>query len=347
MKTNELLDAIGMIDDDLIADAKLRRRNGRTFVKRLLLSAAAFALCISVAVPVVAANVPAAYNLLYAISPVIAQKLKPVQLSCEDNGIRMEVLSASIEGDAAYIYIALQDLKGERIDETTDLFDSYRINRPFDSSATCRTVGYDAETKTVTFLINITQWGEQQIGGSKLTFSVSRFLSGKEHVIVPLNEIDLTETNLTPKTQTYKSFRGFSLPGDTPDEQLHDLEKADYLIPQGDGIASPTDGVTVTALGYIDGKLHIQSHYEDIHRTDNHGVFYLIDEAGKALSPSYSVSFWDEAQRGSYAEEVFDISADALAGYTLCGEFWTCDTLIEGDWQVTFPLTADPDMVSE
>lgn len=342
MKSDDLLNAVGEIDDTLIEEAKPRRRRTGKFVRRFLLSAAAFLLCISIAVPVLAANMPEAYSLLYVVSPTIAQKLKPVQLSCEDNGIRMEVLSASVEGDTAHIYIAFQDLAGDRIDATMDLFDSYRINRPFDCSATCQMIRYDAETKTATFLISITQWGEQKIEGSKLTFSASCFLSDKKHVSGLLPEVDLTKASLTPETQTNISFRGCALSTDVADAlSPHDLELADYLVPQAGGIVSPTDGVTITALGYIDGKLHVQAHYEDITYTDNHGFLSLKDETGKLVSPSYTVGFRDDTQRGSYDESVFDISADALAGYTLYGEFWTCDTMIEGDWQVTFPLTAD------
>ena len=73
-----------------------------------------------------------------------AQYFTPVQHACEDQGIRMEVLSVYIHGDTAEIYISLQDQTGNRIDETTDLFDSYDILRPYDSTATCRFAGYDA-----------------------------------------------------------------------------------------------------------------------------------------------------------------------------------------------------------
>ena len=88
-------------------------------------------------------------------------------MSCEDDGIKMEVISAYINADKADIYISMQDMTDERIDETTDLFDSYSINRPFSSSATCERMSYDEETKTATFLISITQWG----GGENYVYS--------------------------------------------------------------------------------------------------------------------------------------------------------------------------------
>ena len=90
--------------------------------------------------------------------PSTAQFFKPIQKSCEDNGIKMQVEAAYIHDNAAEIYITMQDLIGERIDETTDLFDSYSINRPFSSAAGCTLVGYDAKTKTATFLITISEF---------------------------------------------------------------------------------------------------------------------------------------------------------------------------------------------
>lgn len=40
-----------------------------------------------------------AHELLYSISPSIAQKLKPINVSCEDNGIEMTVVAAEVNGE--------------------------------------------------------------------------------------------------------------------------------------------------------------------------------------------------------------------------------------------------------
>jgi hypothetical protein len=70
---------------------------------------ASLAVCFTLAVPAMAAaDVQVAYEILYAVSPKIAQELKPVRMSCEDDGIKMEVISAYINGDKAEIYISMQ-----------------------------------------------------------------------------------------------------------------------------------------------------------------------------------------------------------------------------------------------
>ena len=60
----------------------------------------------------------------------------------------MEVIAANIEGADAIILISLQDIMGDRLDETTDLFDSYSIHTPYAQSGGCSLVDYDDETKT-------------------------------------------------------------------------------------------------------------------------------------------------------------------------------------------------------
>lgn len=110
-----------------------------------------------------------AYEFLYTLSPSVAQKLKPVSMISEDNGIKIEVISAYVESGEAKILISVQDLEEDRIDETTDLFDSFSINTSFDCSSSCENIKYDAETKQP-FLISISQWDKYDIADEKITF---------------------------------------------------------------------------------------------------------------------------------------------------------------------------------
>ncbi|MGM9662692.1 MAG: hypothetical protein ACI3WR_06320 [Oscillospiraceae bacterium] len=307
------------------------RRKRRGFIRAAVL-AAALAACLLLAVPALAAaDVQPAYEFLYAFSPELAQKLKPVRLSCEDNGVRMEVVSAAIDGDTAEILLSLRDLTGDRVDETTDLFDSYSIHRPFSSSATCRLERYDQDTRTAYFLIHLTQWDGREIGGKKITFSFSRFLSKKQNFSGPIPEVDLSTAAPAAEAQTKVDLRGWS--GSAACDR--------FLLPGSGPDYSPVPGVTITALGYIDGKLHVQAYYEDILETDNHGTLWLRAENGAEYSCEASGSFWDEEQRGSYEEYVFSVPAEDLAGCTLWGDLTVCGSLTEGNWQVTFPLSGE------
>ena len=100
------------------------------------------------------------------------------------------------------------------------------------------------------------------------------------------------------------------------------------------------DGISVTAVGIVENQLRIQVFYEDILRTDNPGFVSLRDAAGRQISCTGSVSFWDEQRCGSYEESFFEIPA-RLDGCRVEGEFWNSSTLTQGAWQVTFPLGED------
>lgn len=337
MRSNLLSDAMGEIKEEYITDAhEYSRRNYKSkMLVKLSAAAACICLLVTCAVPALAASdVEAAYKMMYSISPSAAQKLKPVRMSCEDKGIRMEVLSAYIHGDSAQIQIALRDLEEDRIDETTDLFDSYSINKPFSCAATCSLKEYDRDTKTALLLISITQFGGRDITGDKITFSLKRILSGKDEFDGEFSKLDLAHADKTPSTQTIK-IRGYA-GTDTQEKEPGDRET--FLMPLRETAFSPVKGVQITAAGWIDGKLHIQAHYDDILNTDNHGYVYLKSDEGEEISCSYNVSFWDEEKAGSYEEYVFDTSEEELKGCKAYGCFVTSGRLTEGNWQVTFPI---------
>ena len=209
MKTDKLIDAIGMIDERKILDAKsFTVKNRRKFPGKAASWAAAVLLCFTLSISALAATVDPVYQMIFNIFPAAAQALKPVNLSCEDQGIRMEVISAAIYENEAVIVLSLQDLTDNRIDETTDLFDSYRINRPFDSEASCSFVSFDEETGKAVFLIHISQWNHKKIEGDKITFSFTEFLSQKKTFDEKLSGLDLSRAATAEITQKPEAVRG-------------------------------------------------------------------------------------------------------------------------------------------
>lgn len=318
--------------------AAVRKAPARPRRLRPLIALAAAVICLALTVPAFAmpalAADPSGYALLYSISPAAAQFFKPVNRSDEDNGIRLTVDSVYLHSDTVEIYVSLQDLTGDRLDETTDLFDSYRINRGFDCSATCSRVGYDAQTRTARFLISITRFDGQDIEGDKMTFSLGRLLTGKTETEGAVAGLDLTAAQAEPATQQVTRRGGSGIAAEAGGSGA---ETRTALVPTGT-LAAPAPGVTVTAMGYIDGLLHIQVLYENIHETDNHGQLWLENGAEK-LECLGSLSFFDENESDSFEEYVFDVSPVQLADCTLYGSFVTADTLIEGGWEITFPLT--------
>ncbi len=302
----------------------------RPRLRRLVTVAAALALCLTAAVPALADHVGVVYQALYAVSPALAQSMKSVELSCEDNGIRMEVLAADVEGSRAWVYLSLQDMTGDRVDETTDLFDSYDLNAPYDCAATCAQLEYDGETGTATFLVTIDLMDRETFQSDRCTFSLSRFLI--QNIVwegsLPLA---LSQADDDPATRSGVSDRG-----GTGSYQIF-LEKGLILDGGGSSLYATGDGATVTAMGYLDGQLHVQVLYDDILSTDNHGDLWLADGDGSIIPYTASFSFWAEDGRSAYQEYVFDLGEEA-EGCTLYGYFVTGAQLTQGSWEVTFQL---------
>ena len=331
MKIDKLTDAIGMIDDNMIKEAKEAHKKTKVIPFRKLAVAATIALVCFGSVPALAAaDVEPAYDLLYSISPALAQKLKPVNLSCVDQGIQMEVDSAYIHGDTAEAILCIQDLTGNRIDETVDLFDSYNIRNMKDSSATCNLLDYNKDTGIATFAVLMKQMDGSSLAGSKVTVSLSKLLCKKGQFNGVLEEISLSSVTDTPLlTDNVKIRGGGGAP--RPDDAV-------FLQPASVPVSTPLSGISVSGLGYENGKLHVQICYEDIGNTDNHGWIRLQDENGEALECSYDVSFWDSSLTDSYDEFVFELPYEELENYQIYAEFTNSGLLIEGDWQITFPM---------
>lgn len=96
--------------DQIATPAKPHRRF------RPLVAAAAVLVLIVTAIPAMAYCIPAVSELMFQVSPQMAARFTPVQISDTVNGIRMEVVSASIHGATAEVCISFEDVEADRID---------------------------------------------------------------------------------------------------------------------------------------------------------------------------------------------------------------------------------------
>lgn len=333
----EIIDeALTNIDDryieealcDIKSDASSGKKSTKPTWKKIVAIAAIISLLIMSMTIAVSADNYTAYKILYSVNEGMAKKLSLVNESCEDNGIQMTVEAVNIDDNKADIYISLRDLTGDRIDETTDLFDSYRINTTADSMSGCQSVSYDEETKTKTFLISIEQ--DEPIVGEKLKFSVSELITGKTETYCKLDIVEKLNV-----TKGYVSSTDLSVRGGSGDDNF-DLDAPRQMLKtdKGNGF-SPVSGVRIVGYGFIDNQLHIQAYYENILEYDNHGFVYLRDDKGEKVSMEYDIAFWDEENTGSYEEYVFDVSQKEFDDCEVYGKFTTCDTNIKGNWSVS------------
>lgn len=330
-----------LVADTVSRAVRYEARHRAPAWKRRLCAAGAIAACVFGGLPLAAAS-DAGYMLMHAVAPSAAQFFTPVRRTDEDQGIRMEVESAYIHGDTAEIHISFQDLDSDRIDATTDLYDSYSINRPFSSSGGCFPQGFDEESGKVRFQLLITEWGSQRIEGKKITFSVRELLCKKrtyDNIEIPL---DLS--GIGPATETTKvEYSGGDMPEgyDPHSGEPYEPYMIRVLEPGEPRKEFPVDGMALTGIGYIDSKLHIQTVTTDPSAVDNHGFFFLNDGDGNIVRGERIVYFRKDAEdynQPSYQDHIFNVPQEELSRYRLYGWFQTGGELIQGNWRITFPL---------
>lgn len=188
----------------------------------------------------------------------------------------------------------------------------------------------ETATGTATFLITITQMGNKDIEGNKITFTVNRFLSQKvsyDDIAIP---VDLTAIPQNAETREVPLTGFASMDNEDMPDSFH------AMLPGAPNKAFVVDGMALTGIAYVDNSLHIQTAVKDPLSNDNHGYFYLVDAAGKPGYSDASYFFTEETSEGciNYMESVFSISPEELAACTLHGSFTVSGILTEGDFSV-------------
>lgn len=312
-----------------------------TFKKTIAIPLAA-CLCLLLSVGVMAATIPGFNKLLSIVSSDIALLLQPVEIISEDNGIKMEVVAAMNDDEMAVIYLTMQDLTENRIDETLDIYD-YSLTETH--MFNCQIVNYDKITKTATLRMQAN--GGEKLNGKKVSFHVASFLSDKQKfdaVEIPINLSDLVITNVSqtiPLDMNNISGGGGALFDELRSQGVINVLKTDQM-----NLALPKiDFMHISNIAYIDGLLHIQTKWEE-DGIDNHGFFYFADTSGNKLDiyPSNVYFGTDESgntQYGSnYVEYIFDVDNVKLNEAKLMGYFVSNGNYTTGNWKTTFKIQA-------
>lgn len=336
MKAEKFLNAIGGIDEKYL-DIEIPKKIKHHRLRGGLAAIAAAALLITVPLPAMTAfGSDGAYNILYNISPKIAQDFKPVQKSCIDDGIEMTVVSAKCEGSRAEIYLTMRDLTGECRYGDWDLFDSERLNVWKDMIGNCRFADYDEETKTAQFVVMLETMDGSPMPKKKVTFSVSELLLGKKKTEGTI-DVDMSAVPYEPEAVHRDDIDGGSFYYGEPD-----YDSFRFLVADDEPVCRPADNAAIDAIGYVDGALHILTRYEDSFHTDSHGFIRLVDSDKNDVvdeSEYKMYTYWyDPAHTDMCYEYIIPVEYEKLRDCTLYGEFSTALGYRKGNWQVTFPL---------
>ena len=121
---------------------------------------------------------------------------------------------------------------------------------------------------------------------------------------MPISEIDMHNLPQITDYVEAPAIRGYGGSGMVDLKEIHLINSDQTVLLE--------EGVTLTGYGFVDDMLHVQLRYDDILNTDNHGYVYLKKADGETIESVYDVSFWDEVQKDSYEEYIFELNAEEL-----------------------------------
>ena len=278
--------------------------------------------------------------------PGITKELIPVNLSCEKQGLRFEVISAVVKRHEAYYVWSIQDLESDRINSENQ--NSYGfITDNFRAGASLDGIGllYEDTEHRYTF-------GTKRIYDKELPSGDGTFTLG-------INELPVQHrilADLAPYREKYgKTEKGKELP-----KLLQNYSRFDRDEWQENGMVLDDthpleikldEDIFLTGIGWINGELHARIHFKD-----NREIF---TESG--LNDLRFNSFlccgvreiatleWDDTDDGipDWVEYVLEISpedADRMGGFEV--ELITLTEYVEDTWEVEVPLRLvreDPD----
>lgn len=334
MKNEKMMQAVGMISDEYILEAHDSSMRPKKRKVKIAVILAAAALAITVPLPAMAAaDNEKAYDILYGVSPAIAQTLKPVHDSSTDNGITFEVLSTGMTDYSAFAYLALHDNEGDRIRNKTLVNNlEYHLGILDDKLiGSCEYIGYDEENQRALLLMSIVGMDAEKpdIEGKKVTLTIHMIESGIERQEVNWEHLDYSGITRTPEWGEDVQWNMFSN-GDDAQGTLLEI--------QPDYVQDVNSALRLNAIAYQDGFLYLQGISPN---ALNHLQYCdLLISSENEWFPKHSAPFCGSIYEGNdlihqwrvkYPEEKLnDIS---LHFYTEYG-----DEPIRGTWRVTFPF---------
>lgn len=316
----------------------------RHTVRRSVAFTAAICLVFTCSLTAFAATIPAFNDWIYTVTPELAELLYPINKSAEDNGIKVNVLYAVNDNHNAAVYFTVQDTTNKnRVNEKLDLCDTCDIEGP--CAFNIEMLSYDEKTNTALFAMRGS--GGEGMSNRMTTFKISTLMSNK--TTYDWYDTGIVMASLIDDNAKSLPISGFGYTGgsELSAEGLSVLEPDVMSIPLSDGI----DFVTISNIGFVNGKLHIQTRWET--SFDNHGDLRLVDKNGVVNDEANTISYnnyyfrtaADSANCGNnrfakHIEYVFDVnSIEELSGYNLWAYLVEDGTFTEGKWKVNFRLS--------
>jgi hypothetical protein len=327
--------------DQIAAPAKTRRNF------RPLAAVAAMLVLIILATPVMAGHTPLVNDLLYTISPELAEHYAPVQLSDTDQGITLEVMAAKVTDSSAEFVVRLEGeaLAGKIVGPNLTIKDFNRNTRiSAESLNDYEGLQEDRENGI---------WYYRYVVTYPDGTPVTKIL--RDNITVKLSLIYLDEVGQEDGVEIPIIFTDYEQRTVKYDRVLKDYGFSHFggragfpeefkLMTPGKSAYDATDRLSLTGAAYIDDLLHIQIAAKDVKINNkiiwSHFTPHLQDEEGNKMNPVnyYFFGIEKDGRETDYTEVIFDIPESELEHYTLRVKTMDSDTIFP-NCKVTFRIS--------
>ena len=313
----------------------------------------AFALILTLGLATALAATNESLNtVLFRYWPEAATALMPVNLSCEDQGIRLEVVSAVRRENEMLVTYSLEDLEGDRVIHIPYVHMQLTYGGVNYSAEQLRTVGiYDEEGNKMVYAAHDTYDTATPPPDGKISAEIT-FLMQRDYTTADLRPYyEKGGCRFVPASSVRNSLvSGPYFRTGLPDSQM--------IIDSSYSMEIPLyESVCLSGVGYIDGQLHVQVHFPD-HRLveyapdnfmEEYGAWiYVQDSQGNLLykndlsAQGISIVRWstesDEFDAPEWEEFFFPVDQEQLENARITVYVEKNLSPVEGNWKVDIPL---------
>ena len=272
--------------------------------------------------------------------PGITKELKPVNLSCEKQGIRLAVSSVVMKENKSWFVFSLEDLEGSRIKQDTgSCFNMFNLNgeRNITASASWEYLYYDESKHKIAYAVCMEYDGSYQSQDNDFIVQIEAIgVSGKSQI------------DLLPFLKEYGNVtEGVEAPAEAVSiydfVNRKDLKVLDYKNPLDVELGKD---VYLAGIGWIDDQLHVQ-----IYDMQPYGL-EIGQMYTKPLNCSVNAFFPEQINNRPVLgdivnlkndlirrdEYIFDVSPDETDNMVLYADMTEVLEVLRDNWEVRIPL---------
>lgn len=314
---------------------------------------------------VMASTLPSINRLISILSPEMGQILQPIQEEDQrdkqsrynekdednkgakgvvDQGIEIKPLAVVNDDDMVIIYLTIQDLKQDRMDETLSIGEYFVEGGKIHNA---QVIDYDKDSKIA--IVQITTQGGSALNNKSIEVVIKSLLTSRKEIDqLPIN-LRLSDIPELSDSEIVWMGREDTQGGGGSGDMwniLEDVGQIKLLNPNQIQLNIPkVTGVTITNVGFIDKSLHIQTKWEENDK-NRRGYFYLVNQQGEKIKVKennfyFGVDEQNEIQFGrQYVEYILDSDKEDIKQFKLMGYFAEDGEVIEGEWRQKIDLNA-------